>query len=245
MEFSLGHISFRYSPKLDYSLRTVDCSWTSTSVVGLAGANGSGKTTLIRVLLGELVEFEGAYRIDGQEIRDYYGNIMPDFGIGYSPDTPVLDEMLTGFEILCLVADIRRIEKEAFDRDLALLRENLQLGDWLYTQKCSEYSSGMRKRVSLAIAFLGSPKFTVLDEPTNGLDPLGVFGLKKIIAGKKERGCGCLVASHVLDFVEKIADKVLLLRNGALLYGGSLEGLMRSGPGARSLEEIYCTMFGS
>jgi ABC-type multidrug transport system ATPase subunit len=245
MEFSLHRISFRYSPKLDYSLRTVDCSWTSTSVVGLAGANGSGKTTLIRVLLGELVEFEGAYRIDAQEIRDFHGNIMPDFGIGYSPDTPILDEMLTGFEILCLVADIRRIGKEAFDRDLALLRENLQLGDWLYAQKCNEYSSGMRKKVSLAIAFLGSPKFAVLDEPTNGLDPLGVFGLKRIIAEKKKTGTGSLIASHILDFVEKTASEVLLLRKGALLFGGTLSALMHSHPESKSLEEIYCGMFGS
>jgi ABC-type multidrug transport system ATPase subunit len=245
MEFIIKNISFRYSKKSENSLKNISFSCKSGSVIGLAGANGSGKTTLIRVLLGQLVEFEGEYSINTEKIRDFQGNILSRFGIGYAPDSPALDDMLTGFEILSLVADIRGIDKNAFDRDLALFTSSLQLEEWFSTRKCAEYSTGMRKKVSLAIAFLGSQKFTVLDEPTNGLDPLSVFGLKTIISVKKEAGTGSLIASHILDFVEKTANDVLLLKHGTLIYGGSLEGLKKSWPASHSLEEIYCTLFNS
>jgi ABC-type multidrug transport system ATPase subunit len=243
MEFVFNDISFTYSPKLDNCLKNISFSCNSSAITGLAGANGSGKTTLIKIMLGQLVDFKGRYLIGEKNIRDFSGNILSDFGIGYAPDNPVLDDTLTGFEILSLVADIRHIGKEAFDRDIDFMSECLHIEDWLRSRKCGDYSSGMRKMVSLAIAYLGNPSFAVLDEPTNGLDPISVFGLKKLIAAKQSAGTGSLIASHILDFVEKTASSVLLLKRGVLAYSGGLDQLKSQWPNHGSLEEIYFTMF--
>ena len=244
MNFSFDHVNFSYAARA-FGLKDLSFAFDAKDVVGLAGANGSGKTTLIRILLGQLVGFTGDYRIDQTPIRDVSGSIPFRFSIGYVPDSPLLDEALTGYEILSLVADIRRIGKPDFDSEMALFSSHLHIEDWMHTKRCANYSAGMRKKISIALAFLGTPAFVVLDEPTNGLDPVAVFGLKKIIAAKKERGCGCLVASHILDFVEKTADRVLLLKNGALLYGGSLSGVFERWPGKENLEDVYMTLFSS
>jgi ABC-type multidrug transport system ATPase subunit len=238
------HVFFSYAPRA-FGLKDISFSFDATDVVGLAGANGSGKTTLIRILLGQLVGFKGEYRINGQIISDVSGSVPFRFSIGYAPDSPVLDDALTGYEILSLVADIRKINKPSFDADIALFTSQLHIEDWMQTKRCAEYSTGMRRKISLAVAFLGTPSFVILDEPTNGLDPVSVFGLKKVIAEKKARGCGCLIASHILDFVEKTADHVLLLKNGSLLYGGSLPKIFDLWPGNKNLEEIYMTLFSS
>jgi len=240
MLLDLNHLSYRYSPHLDIVLNDLSLSIDSSRITGLAGANGSGKTTLIRILLGQLIDYQGDYRIDDTKIADRYGSLPFKYGFGYSPETPVLDDTLTGYEILTLVADIRAVGEEAFQDELTMFRRNLQIEEWLEVQKCGEYSTGMRRKLALCIAYLGRIKFAVLDEPTNGLDPLAVFGLKKIIQVKKEQGIGTLLASHILDFLETTTDDILLLKHGTMLRHGALETVMSEG---KSLEEIYCSLF--
>lgn len=245
MNFTLDHLFFSYKKSLGNCLSDISFTCLSNKVTGLAGANGSGKTTLIKIMLGQLIGFTGNYSIDAQKITDTFGNIPALYSIGYAPDASVLDDTLTGLEILSLVAEIRNVEKPAFEKDLASFKSLLHIEDWISNKKCSEYSTGMKKKINLAIALLGKPAFAVLDEPTNGLDPISVFGLKKLILEKKDAGTGCLVASHILDFVEKIADDVLLLKNGTLSYGGSLTDIKTRYSDKQSLEEIYFTLFNS
>jgi ABC-type multidrug transport system ATPase subunit len=195
---------------------------------------------MIRILLGQLIDYQGDYLIDDAKIADRYGTLPFRYGFGYCPETPVLDDTLTGYEILTLVADIRAVGKKMFEEEIALFKRHLQIDDWLSIQKCGEYSSGMRRKVALAIAFLGNIRFAILDEPTNGLDPLAVFGLKKIIQLKKERSIGTMLASHILDFLETTTDDILLLKHGMILRHGALKEVMSGG---KSLEEVYCSLF--
>jgi ABC-type multidrug transport system ATPase subunit len=240
MLLSLDRLSYRYAPHLDHVLNDLSLAIDSTRITGLAGANGSGKTTLIRIILGQLVDGEGEYLIDGTRIKDASGSLPFTYRFGYSPESPVLDDTLTGREVLSLVADIREVDKTSFESDLELFSRNLQIEAWLDTQKCGEYSTGMRRKLALSIAYLGPVRLAILDEPTNGLDPLAVFGLKKIMQTKKDRGTGTLLASHILDFLETTTDDILLLKQGTLLRHGALERIMSEG---RSLEEIYCSLF--
>ena len=242
MVFTLNDLSFKYYPKADYALKGLSLSVDSALITGLAGANGSGKTTLIRILLGQLIDIEGAYIIDGRSASDIHGEVLHRYGIGYAPDDILLDEYLTGYEILKIIASLRKIPPIDFENDMRLFSENLRLEEWFHKQQCRAYSSGMRRKTALCLAYLGNPSYVVLDEPTNGLDPLSVYGLKKIIREKKSQGAGTLIASHILDFVEKTADNCILLCKGSLSYQGPLATLTKAHRGA-PLEDIYFSLF--
>jgi ABC-type multidrug transport system ATPase subunit len=156
---------------------------------------------------------------------------------------PVLDETLTGYEILTLVAEIRKVDRARFSDELVMFRDLLLIEEWLENKPCHEYSAGMRRKTAIAIAYLGDRSFVVLDEPTNDLDPLAVFGLKKLVAYKKARGTGTLVSSHMLDFVEKTVDDVVLLSHGTATWCGTLASLHATHPDQPTLDEIYFDMF--
>jgi ABC-type multidrug transport system ATPase subunit len=241
--FSVQNLGYRYGASAAPALNDVSLAVDGKRITGLAGANGSGKTTLIRVLLGQLVDFTGEYAIDGVGVADRAAGLIAACGIGYAPDTPILDEILTGYEILSLVAEIRKVDSALFKDELVMFRELLRLEEWLENKQCHEYSAGMRRKIAIAVAYLGSRSFVVLDEPTNDLDPLAVFGLKKLIAYKKARGAGTLVSSHMLDFVEKTVDDVVLLSHGLVAHAGRLAELHAAHPQAATLDEIYFGLF--
>jgi ABC-type multidrug transport system ATPase subunit len=242
MIFTLNNLCYAYGPGAGYALRDVSLTLDSSKVTGLAGANGSGKTTLIRILLGQLIDIEGEYAIDQAPVRDTHGEIMFRHNIGYAPDEVLLDDYLTGREIMEMVAALRKIPRPDFESDIELFTENLRLENWFQTQPCKACSSGMRRKIELCLAYLGKRAYVVLDEPTNGLDPLSVYGLKKIVQAKKAAGTGALIASHILDFVDKTANDCVLLCAGKASYAGSLELLKKEHPAA-TLEEIYFTLF--
>jgi ABC-type multidrug transport system ATPase subunit len=243
LNFHLTDLTYSYNSSDVPALQQISISFDSASVIGLAGANGSGKTTLIKILLGQLIGFEGRYTIDDQVITDRFANILPTFRIGYAPDTPILDEALTGFEILSLVAEIRTMPVDRFENELTAFRQLLQIEDWLELKQCREYSSGMRRKIAIAIAYLGDRSFVVLDEPTNDLDPLALFGLKKLIADRRAQGVGTLVSSHMLDFVEKAVGQVILLSRGAVKYQGTVKDLFDAHPSSQTLDAIYNDLF--
>jgi ABC-type multidrug transport system ATPase subunit len=242
MHFNLNDISYKYAPNADYALRSISLPIDSNLITGLAGANGSGKTTLIKILLGQLIDIEGSYLIDGHTAPSIHGEIPHRYSIGYAPDDVLLDDYLTGYEILEMVASLRNIPRQDLENDINLFSENLKLEEWFYKRQCRTYSSGMRRKTAICLAYIGKHAYAVLDEPTNGLDPLSAYGLKKIIREKKISGTGTLVSSHILDFIEKTADHCIVLCKGSLFYQGPLEALKQSHNGA-TLEDIYFSLF--
>jgi ABC-type multidrug transport system ATPase subunit len=244
MIFTLENLLYSYTKNDRFSLGPLSFTLRSDVITALVGSNGSGKTTLIRVLLNELINYDGVYTIDSKPVRDINGTVLYDFGIGYAPEDPLLDEQLSGYEILCIIKEIHRIKDEIFENNIAQFRHLFQLESWFDTAPCKEYSQGMRRKVSLMIAFLSASDYLIIDEPTNGLDPLSVFGIKKLLAQYKEQGRGVLVSSHMLDFVEKIAVNILILKKGKIAFAGTVKELMERWPG-KGLDEIYYHLFTS
>lgn len=244
MEFNLRNISYKYSHNKEFASNGISVNICSNKVTGLAGANGSGKTTLIKILLGQLIDFTGDYFIDSKRITIQNGDILSEFKIGYGPDDVCLDDNLTGYEILQLVAELRDVSQDSFEEEFELFETALQLENWFKERTCNKYSTGMRRKTAIAIAFLGPMNFVILDEPTNGLDPLSVRGLKNLIRVKASKGCGCLVASHILDFVEKTVDECILLKNGKVCTHGSIDSIVNHVQ-YQSLEEVYYHLFSS
>jgi ABC-type multidrug transport system ATPase subunit len=244
MYLTLNQLEYSYSSKGKFHLGPLTLSFYTNETTALVGSNGSGKTTLIKILLQQLVQFSGEYCIDAMPVRDVTGSIMHRFGIGYAPEYPVLDEKLTGLEIMHIIREIYSIQTEVFNERLKQLTTHLQVENWFETSPCGDYSQGMRKKISLMIAFLSAKRYLIIDEPTNGLDPLAIFGLKKLLLQYTSEGMGVLVSSHMLDFVEKVASSIIILRKGTQIFAGKVTSLLEQNPG-KQLDEIYYDMFTS
>ncbi|MBN1603462.1 MAG: ABC transporter ATP-binding protein [Chitinispirillaceae bacterium] len=244
MYLTINQLEYSYSGKGKFHLGPLTLSFHTNETTALVGSNGSGKTTLIKILLQQLVQFSGEYCIDTMSVRDVTGSVMHRFGIGYAPEFPVLDEKLTGLEIMHVIREIYSLETDAFNERLKQLKAHLQVENWFETSPCSDYSQGMRKKVSLIIAFLSAKRYLIIDEPTNGLDPLAIFGLKKLLLQYTGEGMGVLVSSHMLDFVEKVATSIIILRGGLQVFVGRVTSLLEQHSG-KQLDEIYYDMFTS
>lgn len=241
MHFNLDDILYHYGKSEEFTL-SLSTQLMSHQVTTLIGSNGSGKSTTIKILTGQAVRYSGSYTIDSKEVLARQGDMLHRFNIGYSPEKVELDDELTGGDIALLLKEIRGITESDFSDQMRYFRKMLNVEEWFEHSRCGTYSMGMRKKTALIIAFLGYPRYLILDEPTNGLDPLAVFGLKQMILKKKEEGIGTLLSSHILDFVEKLADHVLIIKKGHLTFDGSLGRLHEQWPDY-SLDEIYFTLY--
>ena len=238
-QIRLSGIRFRYAPGAADALRGCDLVMDAGRITVLMGQNGAGKSTLIRLLTGQLLGYNGEYRIDGESQQPKRGEILHKNRIGYMPDAPALESHLTGEEMIRMAAGFRGLPEGRFRESLAPYRERFELESWLEDRTCSEYSKGMAKKVSLVMAFIGDPVFHILDEPFDGLDPLAVLNLRRLLEACRAEGRGALVSSHALDAAEKVADDVVLMRGGEIAFAGEMESLRASQAGAGGLEAFY------
>jgi len=203
-------------------------------IVGLAGANGAGKSTLHRAVL-DLVRIDaGTIEVAGFDVRR--DTLEARRRIGYLPEDLRLDERLTGGEILDLVAALKGLDNGAERRELA---EYLGLGERRH-ELFGEYSLGMRKKVGLAAALMGSPRLVLLDEPLNGLDTETMRRLRLRLEEMARAGTTFVISSHVMAFVERICERVVVLRRGRVVADASPAELRRQ---AAMAEEPFEDVF--
>ncbi len=192
----------------------VSLSISRGEVYSLVGANGAGKSTLLRMLVGITEPDAGRLSICGEDLSNRAASTRRH--LGYLPEELVLYERLTGKEYLELVAGLK-------DADSATIPEELGFFELLPAQNklVGGYSLGMRKKLGLAAAMMGSPEVLVLDEPLNGLDVEMMRKLRHRIEAERNNGRALLVASHVMSFVERISNRVGIMRAGKLAAEGS------------------------
>jgi len=189
-------------------------------IYGLLGPNGAGKTTLIKVLLGIVRKTSGVARVLGCSA----GAIAARRRIGYLPETHRIPHHLTGSTTLeyfgCLsglsVTEVRRRAPKLLDRVGLKGREK---------DRVSDYSKGMQQRLGLAQAMLHQPDLIILDEPTDGLDPVGRRDIRELLRGLAEKGTSIFLNSHLLQEIELICDSVAILTGGTLRKTGSVREL--------------------
>lgn len=192
----------------------VSLSISRSEVYSLVGANGAGKSTLLRMLVGITEPDAGRLSICGEDLSNRAPSTRRH--LGYLPEELVLYERLTGREYLELVAGLK-------DADSTRIPEELGFFELLPAQNklVGGYSLGMRKKLGLAAAMMGSPEVLVLDEPLNGLDVEMMRKLRQRIEDERNNGRALLVASHVMSFVERISNRVGIMRAGKLVAEGS------------------------
>ncbi len=191
-------------------------------VFGLIGLNGAGKTTLIKSLLGVVRPTEGSVRVLGGDPDD----VRVRARIGYLPERLHLPHASTPAAFLASIARLRRVPHGQAALRSLLARVGLGADT---DRRMGSFSKGMRQRVGLAAALLGAPDFLVLDEPSDGVDPLGRVEIRRILAQERERGATVLLNSHLLSETERVCDRVGVLHRGRLVREGTLEELCGSG----------------
>jgi len=190
-------------------------------IVGLVGPNGSGKTTAFRIAAGLLRQSKGSVRVMNKEP----GSMAARRIMGYMPEQTGLPGTLTPREILRFIGrifDLAPFEAKARIQDL----EKLLNLDAFMDRRLSRLSKGMLKRVGLATALLNRPVLLLLDEPIEGLDPLGAAELKQHLKAIAREGTGILISSHILSDVEAICNRIIILHKGRVILEGDRDAIL-------------------
>src|SRR5688572_4475868 len=207
-------------------------------VVGYLGPNGSGKTTTTRMLTGLLEPTSGAVLFDGRETR--LDPLEFRRRLGYVPEEPHLYPFLSGREYLELVGRLRELPASSSDRKIAALLELFGLAD-AAEQGIASYSKGMKQKVLVIAALLHDPDLLIFDEPDSGLDVTTLLVLRHLMHTLAERGKAVLYSSHVLEVVEKLCTRVIILHRGRIVAQDTIEQL-RTLMAHESLEEVFAEL---
>jgi len=215
------------------ALEGLDLTVEAGQVFGLLGPNGSGKTTLLGILLDVLHASGGSFTwfdgTEGDQVRKRIGAFL---------ETPNFYPYLNADQNLSLVAAIKQVANPPLDE----LLELVQLKD-RRKSPFKTYSLGMKQRLALAACLVGDPDVLILDEPTNGLDPQGMVEVRHIIQKIAAQGKTIILASHILDEVEKICSHVAIIKKGKLLASGAIGSILSDQPtveaGATDIEQLF------
>lgn len=198
--------------KKQKAVNNVSITVRENSIYGLLGPNGAGKSTTLKMITGMLRPTSGKVLFNGHK-----WNRKDLEQIGALIETPPLYENLSAVENLEVRAKLLNIPKTRIDKVLKMV--DLQNTG---RKKAGQFSMGMKQRLGIAIALLNSPKLLILDEPTNGLDPIGIQELRSLIRSFPSKGITVILSSHILSEVQLIADDIGIISNGILGYEGQM-----------------------
>ncbi len=200
------------------AVNNVSFSVEKGNVYGLLGPNGSGKSTTLGMILNVINPTAGSWKWFDKEPDNYSLK-----KIGAIIESPKFYPYLSAEKNLEIVADIKEVNYEKIDEKLELVGLLSRKKD-----KFQQYSLGMKQRLAIAAALLNDPEVLILDEPTNGLDPQGIIQIRELIIKIAQQGTTIILASHLLDEVEKVCSHVVVLNQGKMLYAGSVDQMNSS-----------------
>ena len=200
----------------------VDLAVKSGECLALVGHNGAGKSTLIKMVLGLVSPSHGSVQVMGHDPMDAAFNVLRQ-DIGFLPEQVMFQNNMTGRETLKFYAQLKGVSRG--DLDGLFLRVDLPKAA---DDRIATYSKGMRQRLGLAQALIGSPSLLILDEPTSGLDPVSRQNVYRIINDVKSAGATILISSHALTELDSRIDRVAILKNGKLAALGSIVELRQN-----------------
>ena len=192
-------------------VHSVSFSVKKGEIYGLLGRNGAGKTTIMKMLLGLVKPTEGQVHILGNDTNTGEGKPILR-KVGCIIENPGFYANLTGTENLHIFARLKALDDETVQKALALV--NLPYND---KKLFSKYSLGMKQRLAIANAVMHDPEVLILDEPINGLDPIGIAEVRKLLIDLKQSGVSILISSHILSEIESLADRIGIINDGKLI----------------------------
>jgi ABC-2 type transport system ATP-binding protein len=212
----------QYSAKI-VALDGVSFSVQPGELFGLLGPNGAGKTTTVKILLGLTRATEGTASVDGLPVGDPESRRH----VGYLPEGHKIPGYLTARQTLSIFGRMSGMEKAAINRRTDELLERVGIPQWRDV-RVKKFSKGMTQRLGLACALIHGPKVLLLDEPTDGVDPVGRREIRDLLREEAKNGTAILLNSHLLSEIELTCDRVAVLRKGKVAAAGTIEELTRT-----------------
>jgi ABC-2 type transport system ATP-binding protein len=209
-------------------------------IIGYIGTNGAGKSTTVKILLGILNNFRGTIKIFGEDILS--GSIEYKKRIGYVPETAEVYESLTAREYLTFIGELYGLDYEKVDKKAKKLMKLFGIEN-VYDARISSFSKGMRQKLLIISSLLHNPDILFLDEPLSGLDANSVMVVKEIMSELANQGKTIFYSSHIMDVVERISSRIVLINNGQVVADGTFEELKEKNREG-SLEEIFNQLTG-
>lgn len=207
-------------------------------VIGYIGPNGAGKSTTVKIICGLISDYEGEVIIDG--INGKLDPVAVKRKIGYIPEIAELYDVLTPAEFLGFMAELYSLSADLANERITRMLTAFGLEKNMH-QRMDTFSKGMRQKVLIISGLLHNPDIIILDEPLSGLDANSVIIVKELISKLAKEGKTLFYCSHMMDVVEKVSDRIVLINEGKVIADGSFEELQQQ-QGNQSLEKIFAHM---
>ena len=234
----IQHLEKYYDKK--HAVKGISLTIQPGEIVGSVGPNGAGKSTTVKILTGLIAASEGNAFINGFSIKEHPVEVKK--SIGYVPETGALYESLTAWEYLELIADLHYIERPVFEKRAGEFLELFGLSEEK-NKRLSGFSKGMRQKVLIAAALLHDPPVLLFDEPLNGVDANTALVFKQLLRRLSQRGKTILFCSHILEVVERLCTRIIIINEGELVTDGTPEQIARD-TGHASLESAFNAITG-
>jgi len=217
------------------AINNVDLTIKPGEILGYLGPNGAGKTTTVKILATLIEPSEGEISFYGRNIK----NILYDYkkSLGYVPENPDIYTYLSAYEYLLLVGRLRRISENILKEKITCFLELFKLSEYMYSSM-STYSKGMIQKVLISAALLHNPDVILLDEPFSGLDVTSILVMRELLKKLSKEGKIILYSTHILETVEKICTRVIIIHKGLIVANDSVKNLKKLKK-IQSLEEIF------
>lgn len=228
----------RYGNNKEFAVKDINFEVNAGEVLGFLGPNGAGKSTTIKCIVGIQPPTEGSIEINGYDIEKQ--PVQAKLQFGFVPDHYALYENLTGREYVNYIADLYNVSKEDRDSRISHLIKVMNL-EHAFDNQIRTYSHGMKQKITVISAFVHDPKLCILDEPLTGLDPISIYQMKECMKEHAKKGNIVFFSSHIIDIVEKICDRVIILNNHKIEADITLKELEKK---KVTLEEYYLDIIG-
>jgi len=222
-------------------LHGINLEITSGQIIGYIGPNGAGKSTTVKILCGLIDDYEGVITIFGKDLSTQALEIKKQ--VGYIPENAVLYESLTPMEFMEFIGDMRGLENELTRTKAEALMNLFEMKSNLH-QRIATFSKGMRQKVLICSALLHNPDLIFMDEPLSGLDANSVIMVKEMLIHLAREGKTVFYSSHLMDVVEKISDRIILIDQGKVIADGSFDELNKLS-NDENLEKMFTRLTGN
>lgn len=233
---SIRHLSKNYGAKA--VLQDINLEIYPGQVIGYIGPNGAGKSTTVKILCGLLTDYQGTVTVKGLDVKENTLEVKRQ--IGYIPELAELYDVLTPNEYLQFTGTLYGLDPATCTERIQKIMTAFGLESNI-NQRMDTFSKGMRQKVLIASGLLHNPGIIILDEPLSGLDANSVIIMKELISRLAKDGKTIFYCSHMMDVVEKVSDRIVLINGGKIIADGSFEQLKQQ-EGNKSLEQIFASL---